>query len=67
MDKWLIWWKEVRQTITAGEVFMMELGKEDVETDIATTGAARGTKTWSQSLLRSNALAPKTEFSVLLS
>lgn len=61
----MLQWERAEQTITARETFIMDLGKEDVETEIVSAVATIGTKTWFpglQRLLKSNDLAHKIEF-----
>ena len=58
-------WEKVRQTITAGKIFIMDLGKGDVEDELVSVVAAGGTGTWfpgASTLLKCNDLAPKVKF-----
>lgn len=58
-------WEKVRQTITAGKIFIMDLGKGDVEDELVSVVAAGGTGTWfpgASKLLKGNDLAPKVKF-----
>lgn len=64
VDSSLIQWEKVRYTVTAGEIFIVRLGKEDVEVQIVSTVAAIGSKTWfpgAQRLLQHHDSAPKIE------
>lgn len=46
MDSSLIQWEKIRQTVTAGKIFTMDLGKEDVKVELVSIVAGTGTKTW---------------------